>query len=110
MSMDIVQLEKQAEKALNYLAESDYEHAELKAKQNLLSELRKAVVAEGFESIEKGTAESRRQAAHNTPEYREHIQTMYDNDLAYFNINNKRQRAVATIELFRTMSANQRRG
>ena len=108
--MDINELEKQADKALNYLADTDYQHAELKAKQSLLAELRKATIAAGFESISEGAAETKRQAAHNTPEYREHLQTIYENELAYFEIDNKRKRAVATIDLFRTMSANQRRG
>lgn len=108
--MNINELEAQADKALNYLAESDYDHAELKAKQNLYAEIRKQIVAAGFESMESGAAEARRQAAHNTQEYKDHLQTMYANDLAYFNIDNKRKRAVATIDLFRTMSANQRRG
>lgn len=107
--MNIQELESHADKALNYLSDTDFDHAELKAKQNLLSELRKAVIAAGFESCE-GAAEVRRQAAHNTPEYHEHLKLIQENDVAFIHIDNKRKRAVATIDLFRTMSANQRRG
>lgn len=107
--MNITDLESQADKALNFLAETDLEHAELKAKQNLYSELRKAVIAAGFESAQ-GAAEVRRQAAHNTPEYHEHLKLMQENDVAYIYMDNRRKRAIATIDLYRTESANQRRG
>lgn len=108
--MNILELEAKAEKALNFLEQSDYEHAELRAKQNQYSELRKAIVADGFLSIDTGAQEHKKQAAHATFEYKAHIDLIYQNDLKLFEITNRRNRAVATIDLYRTMSANQRRG
>jgi len=108
--MDIQALETKAEEALNYLATTDESHAKLKARQNLLAEHRKAVVAAGFESSSENAAEAKRQAAHNTPEYHEHLKLMEETDINFLTIHNKRLRAVATIDLYRTMCANQRRG
>lgn len=105
----IQELEERADKALNFLANTDKQHAELKARQTRLHELRKTIVAMGFESTQ-GAAEARRQHAHNTPELAEHINTMETADVEFHTLDNQRKTAVVVIDLYRTMSANQRRG
>lgn len=105
----IQELEARAEKALNYLAETDKPHAELKARQSRYQEMRKTILAMGFESAQ-GAAEARRQAAHNTPEYLEHVKTQEQADIDFHTMDNHRRTAVVIIDLYRTVSANQRRG
>lgn len=105
----IQELEERADKALNFLAATDKQHAELKARQTRLHELRKTVVAMGFESAQ-GSAEARRQEAYTTDELKEHIDAMEKADVEYHTLDNQRKTAVVVIDLYRTMSANQRRG
>ena len=108
--MNIQELEAKADKALNYLAETDELHAQLKAKQGLLHEHKKTVIAAGYFSSSETSATARNQDAHRMTEYTEHLKLMEGNDVEFITIDNKRKRAIATIDLFRTMSANQRRG
>ena len=102
-------LEKEVEKALHYLADTDVEHARLRALQARYQEIRKTILAMGFDSA-TGAAEARRQKAHSTPEYFEHIDRQQETDEEFWTMDNKRRRAIVVIDLFRTVSANIRKG
>ena len=104
--------EQQAEKAVLYLASTDEAHANAKALLSGLQEGRKTVKAiQYMKAIEQGKAQGvAEQMAYKSDEYAEIISKISDAELEYLTLTNKRKRAELTIELFRTMSANQRRG
>ena len=104
--------EDQAEKALNYLASTDEEHSNAKALLSALQEQRKTVKAMVYlQHIERGKGQGvSEQEAYNSDEYREHIVKIQNAEADYQLLQNKRKRAELTIELWRTFSANQRRG
>lgn len=97
------------EKAIAYLAETDELHARARAEYNALSELRKTVRAFCFQDAKGGVAE-RQMAAECSPDYIEHIEKIKVSEIEYHTMHNKRKRAELTVELYRTTSANQRRG
>jgi predicted nucleotidyltransferase len=106
-------VEERAELALRYLACTDEKHARAKALLGALQEHRKAVKAAVYieqintSKVAQGYAE---QAAYASKEYAEIIDKIEEAEINYMLLNNKRKRAELTIELFRTHSANQRRG
>jgi len=104
--------EEQAEKALNYLASTDEEHANAKALLGALQEQRKTIKAMVYlQHIERGKGQGvSEQEAYNSEEYREHLEKIQNAEADYQLLQNKRKRADLTIEMFRTYSANQRRG
>ena len=108
--MDIQELEKMTGRAVLYLADTDSSHAAAKALQTRLHEHRKTVIAMGFEGSSKGAQEARKQDAHNTPELAKHLELMEQADIEFHTLHNRRQTAMAIIELYRTVSANQRKG
>lgn len=97
------------EKAIAYLAETDELHARARAEYNALSELRKTVRAFCFQDAEGGVAE-RTMKAECSPDYIEHIEKIKVSEIEYHTMHNKRKRAELTVELYRTTSANQRKG
>jgi len=97
------------ESAVNYLASTDESHARARAEYNALSELRKTVRAFCFQEAEGGVKE-REMAAECHPDYIAHIEKIKQAEIEFHVIHNKRKRAELTIELYRTFSANVRRG
>ena len=97
------------ELAVKYLASTDESHARARAEYNALSELRKTVRAFCFEESKGGVAE-RTMAAERHPDYVAHIEKIKQAEIEFHTMHNKRKRAEITVELYRTMAANQRRG
>lgn len=99
----------QAQLAVDYLASTDESHARARAEYNALSELRKTVRAFCFDSAEGGVKE-REMAAERHTDYIAHIEKIKVAEIEFHTIHNKRKRAELTVELYRTWSANVRRG
>lgn len=105
-------LEDRAELALNYLAKTDLEHAQAKAKLSALQEHRKSVKAAVYiDYVNKGKSQGiAEQEAYRSDNYRDVIEQIETAEVDAIHLTNKRKRAELTIELYRTHSANQRRG
>lgn len=101
--------EQQAQAAINYLASTDESHAMARAEYNALSELRKTVRAFCFESSSGGVKE-REMAAERHDDYIAHIEKIKAAEIVFHTLHNKRKRAELTVEMYRTWSANVRRG
>lgn len=101
--------EENAQKAINYLHETDEPHAMARAEYNALSELRKTVRAFCYESAEGGVKD-REMAAERHPDYIAHIEEIKQAEIEFHTLHNKRKRAELTVEMFRTYSANMRKG
>ena len=95
--------------AVNYLVQTDGEHAAARAEYNALSELRKTVRAFCFEQSEGGVKE-REMAAERHSDYIAHIEKIKQAEIEFHTIHNKRQRAILTVDLYRTLAANSRKG
>ncbi len=101
--------DKQAEKAIRYLADTDESHARARAEYNALSELRKTVRAFCFEASEGGVKE-REMAAERHSDYIGHIEKIKVAEIEFHTLHNKRKRAELTVDMYRTYSANIRKG
>ena len=97
------------ESAVGYLASTDTSHAKARAEYHALSELRKTVRAFCFGSL-KGGVKEREMAAECHPDYVAHIEKIKVAEIEFHTLHNKRKRAELTVELYRTYSANVRRG
>jgi len=106
--MDMMQLESQANKAFDYLRETDDEHARLRAELEMQREMRKTIESSVFLTFE-GTAAERAHRAKASKEYLNQLESIMKIELSYFEIDNKRKRAFAQIDWFRTLSANIRK-
>ena len=97
------------ERALKYMADTDEEAAKAKALVKALEHSFKTIVATEFMKA-TGAQGEREKIAHASPAYREHNEK-YQNAVAdYELLANKRKRAELTIEVWRSLNANQRRG
>jgi len=105
-------LEERAEKAINYLAKTDRNHAELKARLNSLQEMRKTIKAFAYiEAVKAGSAQGlAEQKAYASQEYQDHIKLIEETEVAYQSLQNERVSAINLIDLYRTYAANTRRG
>lgn len=101
--------EQKAQAAINYLAQTDEDHAKARAEYNALSELRKTVRAFCFEKAEGGVKE-REMAAERHGDYIAHIEKIKAAEIEFHTMHNKRKRAELTVDLYRTWSANVRKG
>jgi len=101
--------EQMAQLAIDYLASTDEPHARARAEYNALSELRKTVRAFCFEDSKGGVAE-RTMAAERHDDYVAHIEKIKQAEIAFHLLHNKRKRAELTVEMYRTWSANSRKG
>ncbi|MEE8289734.1 MAG: hypothetical protein V3R25_10020 [Nitrosomonadaceae bacterium] len=97
------------EQAIEYLASTDEAHAKARAEYNALSELRKTVRAFCFTESTGGVKE-REMRAECHPDYVAHIEKIKVSEIDFHTMHNKRKRAELTVELYRTYSANVRRG
>ena len=101
--------DKRVEQAVRYLAETDKEHARLKAEYKAKEALTKTII--GFEFNDaQGAVEARRQAAYSSQAYIDHIEQLKKLEVELQEIWNKRQTETVIIDLYRTLSANQRKG
>lgn len=100
---------KDVDRALKYLAETDEGHAKAKALVKALEHGFKTIKAEEYLNAQ-GTNGEREQKAYASTAYKE-LTNRYAQAVVEFELmENKRERAVLTVDLYRTLSANQRRG
>jgi ribosomal protein S14 len=106
------ELREKAEKALDFLASTDLSHAEAKAKLSALQEHRKTVKAAVYvDCVNAGRAQGlAEQLAYCSEKYREIIEQIEAAEIDAIELTNKRKRAELTIDIYRTESANSRRG
>ena len=100
---------KDVERALKYLADTDEAHAKAKALVKALEHGFKTIKAEEYLNAQ-GTNGEREQKAYASTAYKE-VTNRYAQAVVDFELmENKRERAVLTVDLYRTLSANQRKG
>ena len=97
------------EEAIEYLASTDESHAKARAYYHALSDLRKSVRAECYQG-KAGGVKDKEMAAECDTIYTDHIELIRVAELDFHFLHNKRKRAELTVELYRTYSANVRRG
>ena len=107
--MSELSLEKKTKTAMDYLAETDEPHARARANYHALAELRKTVRALCFQEA-KGGVKEREMAAECANEYVEHIRKIEKAEIEFHVLHNKRKSAELVVELYRTYSANVRKG
>lgn len=102
--------DKQVEKALNYLSETDEEHANAKAAVKGLEQRKKTIFATAFLASEGKNVTERESHALTSDEYKKFLDAyevaVYEEQI----LNNKRTRAVLTIDVWRSMNAAHRKG
>lgn len=101
---------KKAEKALDYLAESEAEWAALKASHQANDKRRKIVRAGCLLIAEGKTVPEREAVAETHPDYKEAVDRWETSMEDFFLIDAKRTRANLTIEMFRSVNSSMKRG
>lgn len=100
---------KQVEAALHYLGQTDEAHAQAKALVKAIEHGFKTIKAEEYLNA-TGTNGEREQKAYASKAYKD-LTERYQTAVVDFELmENKRERAVLTVDLYRTLSANQRKG
>ena len=100
-----------AEKALDYLKNTDKEAARLRAYADSLDDLKKNVVAMLVNEItEKMSAADKLKKAEGSPEYHSHIEKLRKAKDEWFAMQNKRNSAAIQIDMWRSVNSNQRKG
>jgi len=102
-------INQKTQNAVNYLAETDETHAKARANYHALAELRKTVRAMCFQES-KGGVKEREMAAECHDDYVEHIRKIETAEIEFHVLHNKRKSAEMVVELYRTYSANVRKG
>lgn len=97
------------QKALTYLAETDEPAAKAKALLVGLDETTKTVRAQVFLKS-SGTNGEREACAYDSKDYREHVKKVENATMDYELYRNKRLTESLIVEVWRTVSANQRKG
>ena len=100
---------QKTQRAINYLADTDETHARARANYHALSEMRKTVRAFCFQEAEGGVKE-REMAAECATAYIDHIDMIEQAEIEFHVLHNKRKSAEMIVELYRTYSANVRKG
>lgn len=105
-------LEEQVEDAISHLYHTDTKHAKAKSLLHALQEQRKTVKAIAYmEAIGKGKTQGvAEQVAYSSEKYQDHLKKMEEAEYDFQILQNTRKRAELTVELYRTRSANMRRG
>ena len=101
--------DQMVERAIKFLGETDETHAKMKAEVNSLKDLRKVVWSYEFLDAE-GTGEIRKAAAYASISYQGHVKLTKDKEAEFVELNNKRERAFRTIDLWRSFNANRNKG
>lgn len=97
------------EAALRFIAESDLQIGHWRAEVLRSEFLVKSATAIAFKHME-GSIEERKQSAILTPEVKDANERHFKAVLEYEKLKAQRERQYIVIELYRTMSANMRRG
>ena len=101
--------DERAEKALEYLVKTDEQAAALKAAVEALNEKRRMTRSVEFLKAQ-GSAAERTETAYASEAYLQAVED-YENAVAdYEVVRNRRQTAAIMIDMYRTESANQRKG
>lgn len=101
--------EEQVENALKYLASTDEQVAQLKGHMKAAEHLLKVGKAMAFLKADGNNAE-REAAALTSDEYAGLVEELENAVADYETIHNKRERAVLTIEVWRSENASRRQG
>lgn len=101
--------EQRLEQALTFIAESDLQIGHWRAEVLRSEFLVKSATALAFKAQE-GSIEDRKQSAILTPEVKDANERHFKSVLEYEKLKAQRERQYIVIELYRTMSANLRRG
>lgn len=101
--------EQRLEQALSFIAESDLQIGHWRAEVLRSEFLAKSAEALAFQSLH-GSIEERKQSARLTPEVSAAWEKHFEAVLEYEKLKAQRERQYIVIELFRTLSANQRKG
>lgn len=101
--------EKQVEKALTYLAETDESCAKAKARMKASEQLRKTAKATAFLKAE-GSQGVREQEAYASLDFTESINEIYNATVDFETLSNKRLRAQLTIEVWRSLNSARKKG
>lgn len=103
------QIQEDAQRAVDFLKDTDIAHAEARANLSALQELRKTAKSFAFNAAE-GAVGAREAIAYTDDDYLAHIEKIRVAEIEFHTLHNKRKRAELTVELYRTFSANTRRG
>ena len=107
--MSELTMEQKVKRAMDHLAATDESHAKARAEYHALSELRKTVRAFCFQAA-KGGVKEREMAAECDNEYVMHIEKIKQAEIAFHVLHNERKSSELVVELYRTYSANVRKG
>ena len=100
-----------AEKALEFLKNTDQEAGRRKAYAGALDDMRKTVLAMTYNELEaKGSAADRLKKAEGNPDYLAHLEKLRKANEDYHVMNNQRITASTQIEMWRSVNSNQRKG
>ena len=100
---------EQVERALKYLADTDVNHAAAKCLAKGLDAQLKTIRAVEFMGATGNNAEREHQA-YASQAYKDALTRWQDACLEYETMQNKRERACLTVEMFRTLEASRRVG
>lgn len=102
--------EEQIEKALDFLRDSAHDFAEWRSRMKYLEQHRKSIKAAGFLEYTDGTVAEREAKAYDADQYREVCKEYEEAVYEYTLLEAQRAAAEAKIDMFRTISASNRKG
>lgn len=102
--------DNRAEKAITYLAETDKEHARLKAEYYAKESLTKTVLAYEFSSSKSSAQEAKKMDAYASEAYVAHIEALKTLQIDLQQMYNKRDTEKIVVDMWRTQAANLRKG
>ena len=103
-------LEERVEKAIDYLVETDKEAAKLKAMMAYREDMLKTVKATLMLEFDDKTVADREARSLSHPKYKDAIDKKSEAIFEYETIKNRRLSAQLVVEVWRTESANERKG
>lgn len=101
--------ERRLEQALTRLAQTDEQHADLKA-EVLRAESAVEAVRDAVYLTETGSIEDRKAKARRAPQYQDAEERYFKATRDFAALSNKRAHEVMVVDVFRTLEASRRRG
>ena len=101
---------KEAEKAIDYLKQSEAEYAALKAQHQALKERIKTTKASQYLDTQAKTQKEREMTAESSTEYITAIADWEECLESFYYIEARRKRAELTIEMYRSVNSAMKRG
>jgi hypothetical protein len=99
-----------AEKALDFMKQTDKEAARLKAYAGALDDMKKTVLAMVYNDIKDGPQGDRLKQAEGHPDYVKHLEKLRIANEENYVMTNKRISSATQIEMWRSVNSNQRKG